>query len=168
MRAHLGRSLRWAVPALLVAGVAALPSQPAQAEGSLADLRDATVRFHSVAQANRAGYLDNELPCFDQGVNGMGEHLINGALLTDGGALSVEHPEALVYEVRPQGGWKLVAVEYVVLFDDAPPDGPAPQLLGQEFTQHPSLPLWKLHAWVFRDNPLGLFQDFNPDVGPCP
>lgn len=164
----LGRALRWAAPPMLVVGFAALPQQSAQAEGTLADLRAATVRFHSVEQANRAGYFDNELPCFEQGANGMGEHLINGELLTDGGALAVEHPEALVYEVRPQGGWKLVAVEYIVLFDDARADGPAPTLLGQAFTPHPTLPLWKLHAWVFRDNPLGVFQDYNPEVGPCP
>lgn len=168
MRARLGSLVRWTAPPLLIAGLAALPPQSAQAEGTLGDLRAATVRFHSVEQANRAGYFDNELPCFDQGATGMGEHLVNGELLTDGGELSVENPEALVYEVRPQGGWKLVAVEYVVLFDDAPADGPAPTLLGQSFTPHPTLPLWKLHAWVYQDNPLGVFQDYNPEVGPCP
>jgi hypothetical protein len=121
-----------------------------------------------VEQANKAGYLDNALPCFDQGNNGMGEHLINGALLDDDGALDAKHPEALVYEVRPQGGWKLVAVEFIVLFDDAPANGPAPEMFGQPFTQHPTLPLWKLHAWVHRANPLGMFADYSPDVATCP
>ena len=120
------------------------------------------------SKANKAGYFDNALPCFDQGSNGMGEHLVNGALLDDDGALDATHPEALVYEVRAQGGWKLVAVEFIVLFDDAPANGPAPKLFGQPFTQHPSLPLWKLHAWVHRDNPLGMFTDYSPDVATCP
>lgn len=161
------RGARWVVPPMLLLGFATLPGS-ADADDSLAELRSTTVRFHSVEQANRAGYEDNALPCFDQGGNGMGEHLVNGALLDDDGSLDARHPEALVYEVRPQGGWKLVAVEFIVLFDDAPADGPAPELFGQPFTQHPSLPLWKLHAWVHRDNPLGMFTDYSPDVATCP
>ena len=167
MTRHLGRAARWALPPLLLLGFATLP-RAADADDSLAELRAATVRFHSTDQANRAGYFDNALPCFDQGPNGMGEHLVNGTLLDDDGALDAARPEALVYEVRPQGGWKLVAVEFIVLFDDAPADGPAPELFGQPFTQHPTLPLWKLHAWVPRDNPLGVFTDYSPDVATCP
>ena len=164
---HLGRAARWVLPPVLLLGFAALP-RVADADASLGELHATTVRFHSVEQANRAGYFDNPLPCFDEGSNGMGEHLVNDQLLGDGGALDASHPEALVYEVRPQGGWKLVAVEFIVLFDDAPPDGPAPELFGQPFTQHSSLPLWKLHAWVHRDNPLGMFTDYSPDVATCP
>jgi hypothetical protein len=28
--------------------------------------------------------------------------------------------------------------------------------------------LWVLHAWVWKDNPTGVFQDFNPRVRLCP
>ena len=115
----------------------------------------------------RRGYHDNQLPCFDSPAGGMGEHLINGDLLGDGGTLDARHPEALVYEVR-KGSWKLVAVEYIVLFSDAPADGPAPTLFGQQLTRHPTLPLWKLHAWIYEDNPVSVFADYTPKAPPCP
>lgn len=161
-------AVRWLAPLALVvtAGLTALPSSAHSTDG-LDDVRAAAVRFHSVAQAQKAGYQDNALPCFDDPAGGMGEHLINGALVGDGGALDAGHPEALVYEVR-DGSWKLVAVEYVVLFSDAPYPGPAPTLLGQSLAPNPGLGLWKLHAWVFRSNPLGVFNDWNPEVTACP
>lgn len=152
---------------VLVAGVAALPGS-AQAGDTLAEVRQATVKFHSVEAAEQAGYGDNALPCFSSEDGGMGEHLINGSLLEDGGDLDARAPEALVYDVADDGKWRLVAVEYIVLFSDAPADGPAPQVLGQDLTRHPSLPLWKLHAWIWQGNPAGVFKDWNPALTSCP
>lgn len=164
------RAARWALPPMLVAAaLAALPgSAGADGEPTLADVRDATVRFHSLAQADRAGYNLDPLPCFPN----MGDHLINGTLLGDGGELHAEHPEALVYEVTDQGNWKLVAVEYVVLFTDVPdtPENRAnpPSVLGQDLTPSTELGLWKLHAWIFESNPTSVFADFNPETAGCP
>lgn len=164
----IARAVHWGLPPLLVA--AALASLPgsAEAEATLTDVRDATVRFHSLTQAAKAGYADNPLPCFDDPSGGMGEHLINGDLLLDGGTLDPLAPEALVYEVRDNGGWKLVGVEYVVLFSDVPSTATAPTVLGQPLTPNFDLGLWKLHAWLFEDNLLGVFQDWNPEVPDCP
>ncbi len=33
---------------------------------------------------------------------------------------------------------------------------------------NPSLGLWTLHAWIWRDNPLGLFESYNSNVPLCP
>jgi hypothetical protein len=105
---------RWALPAGLVAAAITLGTAHAQ-DKALSDVRVATAKFHSVAAANKAGYLDPGLPCFDNPATGqgMGTHLVNGALLDDHGALDRKHPEALVYEVR-DGSINLVAVEYQV------------------------------------------------------
>lgn len=42
-----------------------------------------------------------------------------------------------------------------------------PSLFGLDL-QHSVLPLWVLHAWIWKDNPAGAFLDFNPAVRPCP
>ena len=162
----------WMIAAALL--VAAVPVLGAGQSG-LAAARQGTARFHDVRQAENAGYgstlgtvEEPALGCFENpGVGGMGVHYVNGGLLGDGGALDAARPEALVYEMRPNGKLKLVALEYIVLADDVDPNHP-PMLFGQHFHPHPVLPLWVLHAWVWAPNPLGMFEDWNPRVGMCP
>jgi hypothetical protein len=81
-------------------------------------------------------------------------------------------PEAMVYEVAEDGGLRLVAVEYVVpqeFVEDADGNVVAlPELHGQQFHKHSSLPLYILHAWVWEENPAGMHADFNPNVLGCP
>ena len=43
-----------------------------------------------------------------------------------------------------------------------------PALHGRQFHKHSSLPLYILHAWIWEENPEGMFADFNTAVGPCP
>jgi len=159
------KAARWGLPLALLAAVISVGS--AQAHGDrLADVRVATANFHSVVAANHAGYADPGLPCFDSPATGqgMGSHLVNGALLNDGGALDRDHPEALVYEVR-SGSLQLVAVEYLVKMSDS---ASAPTFLGQRMIANPALGLWTLHAWIWRDNPIGLFETYNSNVPLCP
>jgi hypothetical protein len=44
----------------------------------------------------------------------------------------------------------------------------APQLLGKTFSYLPLLGVWKLHAWIWRPNPTGMFKDYNPNANMCP
>ena len=39
-------------------------------------------------------------------------------------------------------------------------------VLAQDF--EPTLPLWVLHTWLWKANPTGMFQDWNPAVRQCP
>lgn len=147
--------------------LAALVTVPAAvAHGSQPDLnrvRAATAAFHTVHHAERAGY-QRFLSCMDDGVSkGMGQHYVRNDLLADNGALDATQPEALVYD-ESGGEARLVAVEYVV--PGAPTD-PAPHLLGQTFTYLPSLGVWKLHYWIWRTNPDGVFKDYSPSVPLC-
>ena len=71
-----------------------------------------------------------------------------------------------MYEVRGDT-LRLVAVEYVVpqiAWTSANP----PQLFGESFHRNDALGIWALHAWIWRANPLGMFEDFNPNVRLCP
>ena len=149
---------------LLAAAGVALPA--ASAQGSQPDLnavRQATARFHSVPNAEKAGYT-RFLDCMDDGMSkGMGQHYVRMDLPADKGALRATTPEALVYD-ESSGSPRLVAVEYVV--PGAPTD-PAPHLLGQTFTYLPSLGVWKLHYWIWRANSDGIFKDFSPAVPLC-
>jgi hypothetical protein len=145
------------------ASVAALAIAPATAEtrASLADVRQATNQFHDMALLPDADY-EPFLDCFDAPAGGMGQHFAD--LNRVDGDVDALRPEVLVYEPRPDG-YRLVAVEYVV-----PGNLPQPAALfpGSEFTMEPNLGVWKLHAWIWRGNPSGVFADFNPNVRACP
>jgi hypothetical protein len=78
-------------------------------------------------------------------------------------AVDPNKPEALVYAVGSDGKLRLVAVEYIVNQSDV---AEPPHLLGHHM--HPFGPFFVLHAWVWQDNPTGTFEDWNPDVAPCP
>lgn len=128
----------------------------------LASLRRATAAFHNLAQAQAAGYSARITECMSDPVEGgMGVHYLNPALLD--GAVSVTKPEVLVYEPKADGSLRLVAVEYAVPFTAWTAAEP-PELFGQHFHRNPAFGIWALHVWAWRDNPSGLFADWNPRV----
>jgi hypothetical protein len=132
----------------------------------------ATAAFHDLEAAIAAGYW-LELPelsgatCIEEpGKGAMGVHMVNPSLLD--GTIDVREPEVLVYE--PRGGkLKLVAVEYVVFEDDWEGADP-PELFGRRFDhlEEPNrygLPsFYALHAWIWKPNPAGLLEPWNPRV----
>jgi hypothetical protein len=170
------RQFRWlaaASGAAVIAVVAAVAV--AQARGgdddTLAKVRSANAGYHRIEAAQAAGWdlregLDR---CFDNpGTGGMGFHYINLEHLQD---LSedVLHPEALVYAPGPNGQRELAAVEYIVPAApwDASGKTTPPELLGHHFHLDPVLGVYELHAWIFNENPAGMFADWNPKVA-CP
>ena len=61
----------------------------------------------------------NGISCIaDPTAGGMGDHFANPGLLFDHGAIDETTPEALVYESRNNGSFKLVALEYIVTIAD--------------------------------------------------
>lgn len=96
----------------------------------------------------------------------MGIHFVNPDLLADGVSKAHE-PEALPHEPTTDSGYELVGVEYVIpasLTTDTPPvvkglgvEMHGPSDVGQG-------PQYDLHAWVWRENPEGMFAPFNPTV----
>lgn len=156
--------------ALVTAAALVFAATPALAQGQSepAEARRATAKFHQVTHAEAAGYAStiDTLGCFENpGVGGMGLHYLNAGLLDD--VPEADAPEALVYEMRPNGKLKLVALEYIVPIDAWEGQMP-PSLFGQHFHQHPVLPLWILHLWIWEPNPTGMFEDWNPRVAMCP
>jgi hypothetical protein len=160
-----------------VAPAAAAQAAPVAAHDMSHTMRDndraaamlATAGFQDVATAEAAGYASslNTLGCFqDPARGGMGVHYINESLLDAN--LDITKPEALVYELDAAGQITgLVAHEYIVPIDAWKSKRP-PRLLGMELHKHPTLPLWVLHTWLWKDNPTGVFSDWNPAVRLCP
>jgi hypothetical protein len=140
---------------------------------TLTNARDATAAFAQPAAAIAAGYellTDSAgIACIDQpGEGAMGVHFVKGALVQSG-KLDAARPQALVYEVQPEGGLRLVALEYVVFKDAWDSAHPAPPtLFGAEFMLTPGdnrfgLPaFYALHAWIGKENPSGVFSAWNP------
>jgi hypothetical protein len=147
-------------------------------QSSVAVARQATARFHDLKVAEAAGYTIHVqdlsgATCIDNGaVGAMGDHFANGALLLDGGVIDAAAPEALVYEQRNNGTYKLVALEYIVFQTDWETAGHTspPALFGRtfDFTDSPNRyglpPFYALHAWIWKPNPSGLFFAWNPTV----
>lgn len=166
--------------ALLITVVAVLPLLAAAGyatandQSDLAELRQATVAYHDIAVA-RAEFPDAiELPqvqpygegtCIAnlEGPGAMGIHLLIPSRVD--GNLVLTEPEVLLYEKRNDGTYKLTGVEYVV------GGATRPSLFGQEFAPtnlarygNPAADVWTLHAWVWKGNPAGALEPWNPTV----
>ena len=159
--------------ALVLTAVPAL-AQDDRAWNELDDVRQATGAYHSLDAALADGFAPFGLEdpavatCFDNEAGGMGVHYVRN--IDD--SVSATDPEALVYELTPDGATRLVGVEYIVpqeFVEDE--DGNVvslPSLMGQDFHKHSFLPVYILHAWVWEENPAGVHADYNPIVGACP
>lgn len=152
-----------------VAAVSLSGSAGADVNGSeLAAVRAATAKYHDVdvAAAPDSGYTLLGAPCFESEAGGMGIHYTNGG--PDGSQFDAQvdatEPDSLVYEVATDGRKRLVAVEYIAAGQGA--DNLT--VLGQPLHPLGTTGLYILHAWVWKNNPDGMFADYNPKVGPCP
>jgi hypothetical protein len=147
---------------LLTAALALLGAcsgEPTANDTDLATLRSATDQFHDLAAAAAAGY-DTQAPpgCFTDPAGAMGLHYMKSANV---GTLEVAKPQLLMYEPQQNGSLKLLGVEYLV--PGAPTDTP-PVIFDQQMHYNTTFQVWVLHVWAWKDNPSGLFADWNPKV----
>ena len=168
-----------AVVGMALIGVAqgidsATAEDPPQAE--LDAIREALSKYKDPYVAVRDLYLST-VACvhydgtkmeghMDYAKGSMGIHFVN---LTVQGPPDPMKPNVLIYEPK-DGKLELVSVEWLVPIEAAKE---RPSILGQPF-QGPMEghePLirkgfhhYDLHAWLFKDNPLGMFSPTNPDV----
>jgi hypothetical protein len=147
-----------------------------------------STKYHSLTVAKMAGYsilADTAgITCIaEPGMGAMGVHYVRGDLVKDP-AIDAKEPEALVYAPDGRGGFQLAALEYVVIQGDwnaqqIPPADLSvethesiapPMLFGHEFnfTDAPNRyglpPFYSLHVWLWKDNPAGTLEMWNPNV----
>ncbi|WP_148288543.1 hypothetical protein [Ilumatobacter nonamiensis] len=173
------RGLSWLLAAgLAIATLGGGSASPAEARGGggWSDLFAAwlsSAKYHSVERAERAGYQlgwkNPDIPisgCIEHPTDGaMGYHWFDHDAIEDT-VLDPLRPEGLVYEPLPNGKLRLVALEWVVPAElwHAEHDEP-PTVLGQEMgILNPALGWYILHAWVWKWNPSGTFNNWNPRV----
>lgn len=137
--------------------------------GLVREVRLATADFRDVANALAAGYGSTGSCVSGPEEGAMGIHYANGALVGDG-ELDARHPEILVYELR-KGRLRLLGVEFVVIAEQWHASNPGPPvLMGQHFhyvgspNRYGTPPFYELHVWAWKDNPHGMFVDWNPTV----
>lgn len=180
-RGLAGAMLASSVLAAAWIAVAAADSGSRKSPGSttaIARAMHATTSYRDIAVARRAGYAllkdANGVACIEMTgmpkMGAMGIHYAKSALVGDG-AVEVTRPEALVYEPGADGKRHLVALEYVVVKSAWDAHHSArPSLFGHTFNFTPSgnrygLPaFYSLHAWIWKDNPTGMFSMWNPTV----
>jgi hypothetical protein len=166
---------------LVLVGGTAAAAAPAHhhANSQVNRIRAATARFHSIADAEDAGYVlfhdVNGISCIDEpGMGGMGVHYVNPTLIADP-SIDPTAPEALVYAPARNGTLELAAMEYLVVQSawDAT-HGQAPALFrGHPFDQTAApnrygLPaFYSQHVWVWKRDPAGVLAMWNPAVH-CP
>jgi hypothetical protein len=158
-----------AVPAAADAAAAHAATSRSRTDGTppdfkrqLAALREATAPFVDFDRAVDAGYGTPITVCWEhRALGAMGYHYGNPELID--GTVDLLEPEVLMYEPGPDGEKRLVGMEYIVPIEAWTGETP-PMLLGQEFHPHASLPIYKLHIWLWHANPRGFFVDWNPRV----
>jgi hypothetical protein len=148
----------------------------------LGDLRARTAAWHNEAKAAEAGYTV-AVGCTDERIEGlpaslargMGYHTLKPELI-DGRSTLLE-PELLVYRRNPANGkLHLAGLDYFIPGDFYPgPSSPGysgtpPVLegLGMPMMWSDAFNGWIAHAWPWRHNPDGMFENFNPTVPICP
>ena len=148
-------------------------------ESELAQVRRVTARFHRVEAAEEAGYQLGWVNgsgariitgCVTNVANpaagAMGYHYFHPQLVADNAVDPLE-PEVLVYAPAADGGLRLAAVEWVVRGPNTNPPGVSspPSVLGMPMhILVPAVGFYLKHAWVWMNNPAGMFADWNPEV----
>lgn len=154
----------------------------------LEELRIATEKYRDVTVARSDGFaqVGTEVP-------NMGAHFMNFERIQDG-SFDPARPEILMYARDDEGKWQLEGTAFIMLtqqFGQGHPNGFAgpldnwhvhysvcgggPMVQPRSSTQEecesqgglwsPSFG-WMIHAWVWEDNPLGVFSMWNPSVPP--
>lgn len=121
----------------------------------------ATAKFHSTAQAIKAGYEPDDHCVSVPGLGGMGFHWVNPSLVDP--VFDPLKPEAILYATGPGGNLRLVAVEYIVINVGQPRPMIGDHLFDIGGTPVP-VPHWSQHVWLYETNPSGIFAPFNPNV----
>ncbi|WP_129307470.1 hypothetical protein [Streptomyces sp. L2] len=132
----------------------------------LAEAYAATSQYRYLPLATADGYEAHL--CLARPQGGMGFHYFNPSHY---GSLDPKKPGGLLYEQGADGKRRLVGVEWVVPVTGK--DQKRPSLFGHDFAgpmpgHYPGMPRhYDLHVWLYKKNPNGMFDQWNPDVK-CP
>ena len=79
------------------------------------------------------------------------------------GVIDPRLPDGLIYDREPNGKMRLVGVELAVPYGLWTGQTP-PKLADHTFQREDEFGVYALHAWIWRSNPNGMFEESNPRV----
>lgn len=150
-------------------------------------VRDSTAKYADIQVALEEGYLQTT-----EDVPNMGAHFIHPVRALDG-LFNPAEPEILMYAGNDELGWRLVGTSFVLpreqVGDDHPqafvgpldnwhvhyslctgPDNISRSTTPERCSEENGVWLpsygWMIHAWVWDENPMGVFSMWNPNVPP--
>ena len=160
-----------AIALVFGAGVAACDSPTDAGPDDVERMRQASAAYADVQAALAAGFVPLS-ECVVGPTGAMGFHYGMPARLDDA-VIDADAPEVMLYEPQADGTLRLVGVEFMMHQDAWTGAGNTepPTMSGRAFDppnpNHPDpmvRPFWTLHAWVWQENPDGMFVPFNPAV----
>lgn len=132
-------------------------------ERMIDEVRDVTEAYRSHDAGLAAGWNTDLSGCVEHPTEGgMGHHFARLEFM-DGRVDHLE-PQVLLYVPDQDSIMQFVAVEYIVPFNILGPDQNPPELFGEKFHKNEVQQIWALHVWTEKENPNGIFFDWNPDV----
>lgn len=125
----------------------------------LQQARAATAKYQNISNALADGYEQGPV------IQNMGYHFLKINLVSP--VFDLRKPALLVYDKDDKSNFQLAAVEYAV-----PIDPQSPNTAPEGFTGNAdewdfntlNTGWWTLHAWVWKNNPDGVFKMMNPLV----
>jgi hypothetical protein len=137
------------------------PAEPSRTDEAVATLRTASARYLDLNNAITDGFVFLH-GCETRPSEGpVGMVYVHPGRLMDG-VIDPMAPDALIYDPgnsRPT----LVGVEFAIPYTLWTSDAP-PKFLDATFQREDEFGVFGLHAWVWLDNPKGLFAESNPNV----
>lgn len=131
-----------------------------QTLAELQQVHAATAKYQNIGNAFGDSYVDIGLV-----LPNMGYHILKAELVTS--VFDLKKPPILVYNKKNNGNFELVAVEYAIPIDPQSPNTPPEGFTGSEDAwdfNTLNTGWWTLHAWVWKNNPDGVFKPMNPTV----
>lgn len=121
----------------------------------------ATAKYQNIENAFADNYGNVPLVV----IPNMGYHFLKAQFINP--VFDLKKPALLVYNKKDNGNFELVAVEYAVPIDPQAPGTPPEGFTGNtdewDFNTLNS-GWWTLHAWIWKNNPDGVFKMMNPAV----
>lgn len=159
-----------ATAALTLAAAPAAPAAPAPSL-QLAQAYRASAKYQQHQTGVAAGYVPDKYCVVNPsgGAGALGYPHFNHAY---DGSVDPQKPTALLYEGDGAGHWRLAGLEWMVVDRDGrvDTDDDRPSLFGEPFrgplpARYPGQKVhYSLHLWLWKGNPAGRFEPFNPSV----
>ena len=127
----------------------------------LQQVKAATAKYQNINNAFADNYGKDPIVVMPN----MGYHFLKVELVSP--VFDMKKPAILVYNKKNNGKFELVAVEYAVPMSSLPPHVAPEGFTGNDDVWNENTlntGWWTLHAWVWKNNPDGVFNPMNPLV----